>query len=270
MDPLAPLIDALHAEGRLRVWSLVITVFGDSVETRGGRIATARLRALVDRIGIEEGALRTALSRLSADEWVTSERAGRSSTYSLTRRGKAEARAATQAIYRAPRSHEGENWTYGLGAPVPPDAISLGGEGWIRPGDTPLKELPDLAIIGPAQAGRGLARRIIGPDHEASATALRTDLAALGLARIEDPLTAAAARTLLIHRWRRLILRFPDIPDALLPKGHAVRGLRSDVAQTYARLSPLTEKWLGTDGDGFVALPPADDAVAGRFGLDTA
>ncbi|NBR89524.1 MAG: phenylacetic acid degradation protein, partial [Rhodobacteraceae bacterium] len=43
MDPLAPLIDALHAEGRLRVWSLVITVFGDSVQHRGGRISTARL-----------------------------------------------------------------------------------------------------------------------------------------------------------------------------------------------------------------------------------
>lgn len=38
MDPLAPLITAVHTEGRLRVWSLVITVFGDLVQHRGGAV----------------------------------------------------------------------------------------------------------------------------------------------------------------------------------------------------------------------------------------
>ena len=67
MDPLDPVITALHAESRLRVWSLVITVFGDCVQHRGGAISTARLGRLLGRIGVEPGALRTALSRLGRD-----------------------------------------------------------------------------------------------------------------------------------------------------------------------------------------------------------
>ena len=76
MDPLAPLIETLTADGRLRVWSLVITVFGDSVEPRGGTISTARLGRLLGRIGVGSGALRTALSRLAGDGWVTAQRKG--------------------------------------------------------------------------------------------------------------------------------------------------------------------------------------------------
>ena len=51
MDPLSPLVEALHSEGRLRVWSLVITVFGDLVQHRGGQISTARLGQLLGRVG---------------------------------------------------------------------------------------------------------------------------------------------------------------------------------------------------------------------------
>ena len=63
MDPLVPLINTLRAEGRLRVWSLVITAFGDLVQHRGGAVSSARLNVLLGRIGVEPGALRTALSR---------------------------------------------------------------------------------------------------------------------------------------------------------------------------------------------------------------
>ena len=77
MDVLEPLITSLHAEGRLRVWSLVVTVFGDAVQHRGGRIATLRLQHLLERVGVEAGALRTALSRLTSDGWVVRDREGR-------------------------------------------------------------------------------------------------------------------------------------------------------------------------------------------------
>ena len=67
MDPIEPLINAFHAGGRPRVWSLVVTIFGDAVLHRGGCIATLRLQELLERVGIEAGALRTALSRLARD-----------------------------------------------------------------------------------------------------------------------------------------------------------------------------------------------------------
>ena len=47
---LERLIDSLHARGRLRVWSLVITVFGDAVAPRGGRVALSVLQDLMARL----------------------------------------------------------------------------------------------------------------------------------------------------------------------------------------------------------------------------
>ena len=75
-DPLSPLIDQLHKDGRLRVWSLVITIFGDAIQPRGGRVSTARLQEILERMRIEPGALRTALSRLAKEGWVIREREG--------------------------------------------------------------------------------------------------------------------------------------------------------------------------------------------------
>ena len=61
----------LHGEGRLRVWSLAVTVFGDAIAPRGGSIAMADLSAILERLGAEPGAIRTAMSRLARDGIVS-------------------------------------------------------------------------------------------------------------------------------------------------------------------------------------------------------
>lgn len=61
------LIERLHARGRPRVWSLVITVFGDAIVPRGGRVALATLQEVMERLRVEPGALRTAMSRLAGE-----------------------------------------------------------------------------------------------------------------------------------------------------------------------------------------------------------
>ena len=99
-DPLAPLIASLHAQGRLRVWSLVITAFGDLVQHRGGEISLARLGRLLGRIGVEQGALRTALSRLARDGWVLSTRRGRASL--APREPTVSARPPAGSMHRLP------------------------------------------------------------------------------------------------------------------------------------------------------------------------
>ena len=263
MDALSPLIQALRDEGRPRVWSLVITVFGDSVEPRGGRIATARLRALMARIGVEEGALRTALSRLSADGWVCSERTGRSSSYTLTARGRAEAAAATARIYRAP-AESPQTWSLGLGGTPPPGALAVQGEVWLVPGEA-RGTGAEIQLTGTLDSAPQLVLRLVTPEHATALEALRADLSSLETLADPDPLTAAAARTLLIHRWRRLVLRYPELPDALLPAGHPARALRADVARIYRSLGPAAERWLGSDGEGFDALPAGDGSLARRF-----
>ena len=77
---------------------------------------------------------------------------------------------------------------------------------------------------------------------------------------------AFAARILLIHHYRRVVLRDPLLPDALLPKdwpGRAARALCGDI---YRALLSKSEQWLdrhGTSEDG--PLPKAGRDLARRF-----
>ncbi|HAV07371.1 MAG TPA: phenylacetic acid degradation protein [Rhodobacteraceae bacterium] len=265
MDPLAPLIASLHAEGRLRVWSLVITVFGDCVQHRGGRISTARLQRLLGRIGVEPGALRTALSRLGRDGWVESERAGRSSEYRLSQQGLMRFTEATGRIYAPPQSGPIHGWTLSLDEGGP-QGFTLGGLR-LRPQN---QALPDagfrlegqITALSPA-----LRASLISAPFRAALDHLFADLAHLTTTDL-DPLDACAARILLIHRWRRIVLRHPDLPAELLPDD-LPEPPRSAVARTYARLSPQAEAWLDLAQPDMPAMPspPASHrgAISRRF-----
>lgn len=257
MDRLSPLIANLNAEGRPRIWSLVITVFGDMVQPRGGRISTARLGRLLGRVGIEGGALRTALSRLSADGWVTSRREGRTSSYTLTARGQKEFGPATLRIYAPPRPGPVPVWTF-----TPrevPGGLPLAG-GSLLPGDVAAK---GVRLTGALQPGPEVWEGL-PPDHRLAVERLAADLRSLS--EVPDtPLDAAAARLLLVHRWRRLVLRWPEVPMELMPATMDPQDLHGAVAVTYARLSPLTENWLDRAEADMAAMPKADASVAIRF-----
>ena len=99
-------LDALLAElsagpGRLRAWSLAVTLFGDAAAPRGGALRLGAVQAVLGRLGVEPGALRTAMSRLARDGWLARERRGRASFYSLTAARAEELAAATRRIYAA-------------------------------------------------------------------------------------------------------------------------------------------------------------------------
>lgn len=273
-DPLAPLIDQLHGKGRLRVWSLVITVFGDAVEPRGGEVHLARLQALLGRLGIEPGALRTALSRLAADGWVMRERQGRSALYRLSARGRREFGPAAQQIYAPPAVEPVKAWALVMGAELPEGGFPWGeGPGGqalrLWPADS-LPELPASAfvlsgqLVQPGAVGGGPEE---GSFELGEAKRLRRDLAALEpIAGRLGPLEAIAARTLLVHRFRRIVLRGCEWPDELLPPSSPLKGLRHDVARTYHRLLPTSESWLDRDEPGrYPALPPPSSPVGERF-----
>ena len=260
---LSAAIAALQAEGRPRVWSLVVTVFGDAAEPRGGRMAAARLQALFAELGIENGALRTALSRLAADGWLMRERDGRAAFYRLSDRGLAETRPAARRIYAAP-APDPENWTLGLGA-APDGAVPLGPEGWIAPG---RRAAGPVAVTGTLAQFDAAGRARACPDAVAAAL-VRVRGEALALADAAPdlaPAAAMAARTLLIHRWRRVVLRGQDRPGALLPPDLSAPTPRAAVAAAYAALLPGSEAWLDADAGGALApLPAAGPALALRF-----
>lgn len=264
MDALEPLIRNLHADGRLRVWSLVITVFGDCVQHRGGRIATARLSRLLGRIGVESGALRTALSRLARDGWVTGRKEGRLSSYGLTARGAEAFGPATARIYDASAAPVRE-WVFdgGVAAGDVPGALAVAG-GALRP--APVADAPrGLRVTGVlAPESAAAIWEGLDPAHRIALERMAEDLVAQELVQAA-PLDAAAARVLLVHRWRRLVLRWPDVPAACLPEALQVPDLGAAMARAYGRLSPMAEAWLDAGEGDMAPMPPASDAVTARF-----
>jgi phenylacetic acid degradation operon negative regulatory protein len=261
MDPLAPLIDALHAEGRLRVWSLVITVFGDSVQHRGGRISTARLQRLLGRVGVEAGAIRTALSRLGRDGWVESERTGRMSEYRLSQQGLMRFTEATGRIYAPPQSAPINEWSLSLddGGPL---GFAVGGL-QLRPSKSGPSGAAFRIEGRISSLSPDLKASLLTPAHRATLDKLFADISALHHLDLA-PLDACAARTLLIHRWRRIVLKHPELPAELLPEEYR-QTPRHAVALAYSQISPSAEAWLDRDEPDMPAMHPAKATFFQRF-----
>ena len=260
-DPIEPLIASLHGQGRLRVWSLVITVFGDLVQHRGGRITSARLGRLLGRVGIEQGTVRTAMSRLGQDGWVASERRGRSSLYRLRAEGLDRFAPATARIYAPPREGPVTDWALSLrlNGTQPPEVL-------LEPADEAAPGA-DLRVTGRLEALSEAYRAVLtGGGNLDSLSALAGDLAALETAAIGDPLDAAAARMLLIHRWRRIVLRHAELPAELMPADAPLADPRRAVAAAYRRIAPLAERWLDDNSGELGEMPPAAPGFAARFG----
>ena len=281
---LETLIDRLHDGGRLRVWSLVVTIFGDAIVPRGGSVQLAVLQELVARLRVEPGALRTALSRLAADGWVTRERDGRTSSYTLDRHGLHAFDQATRRIYAGAAPFWDGRFTVALGlggkrSASTPQKQALAeagfvaaGSGWVRPETFSSPDLPStndfLMVTGTvADLPRDFSA-VWGLDdlagrYQGFSETLGPMAQALEAGDRLAPLDALAARILLIHAWRRLVLHDPGLPEALLPRAWPGTEARGVAAGIYRDLTDASERWLDSAG-----LPPLEDAdaFARRFG----
>jgi phenylacetic acid degradation operon negative regulatory protein len=267
---LEVLVDGFHAQERLRVWSLVITIFGDAVLPRGGEFWLGSLQELMQRLRIEPNALRAAMSRLTADGWLTRLRVGRKSFYQLADAGEAEFATGTEKIYTPKQQRSSEGWTIivltgeaGAGRDARRAHLRAAGFGslsptvFIRPGKTGAMSDTDK-LAGDLEFQSNLSEASNAPALISHAWPLETIEAgyrelidsftplgkALEAGFAPDPLSAMAARSLLIHNFRRAALRDPNFPATMRPldwKGDTARSLVSDI---YRRLAGPSEQWL--------------------------
>src|SRR5574343_1646511 len=92
-------LDDFRAQRRVQAGSLILTVFGDAIVPRGGRIWLGSLIRLLEPLGLNERLIRTSVFRLAKEEWLRTEAFGRRRDYVLTPSGHRRFEEASRHIY---------------------------------------------------------------------------------------------------------------------------------------------------------------------------
>lgn len=247
-EQINTILNELRRTHDLRVWSVIVTIMGDIARGDGETVSGATLNTLMDAIGIRPEATRVALHRLRKDGWINSTRAGRGSLYSLTAFGRAETLAVTDKIY-GPALPAPQQWHLALTTFVPNKAqleADLFAKGFVQ-------AAPDvfLGSTRPPQCEALMHFRDSGPKlpektfirlistslaQEAEALYAKVAEARQLPHRSMSNTTKAALRILVLHHWRRIALRLPEIP---LPRHWMISKLRSDTHQLLNQLGPI-------------------------------
>ncbi len=286
-----------------RAPSLIITVWGDAIAPHGGAVMLQGLIRLLAPFAINERLVRTSVFRLAREGWLEATPVGRRSLYRLTVEGGRRFEQAYRRIYMPAQPHWDETWDLLIAAGVHTgERRALGrdlrweGFGTLAPG---VYARPSAASSdGPRIARvRGTGGNIIsvrardddtqGSWSLASAVPHAWDLRGIAgdyrrflrrLGGVIDRFRAAAngahepeqcfvVRTLLIHAYRRVLLRDPRLPAALLPldwPGEAAYALCRDFYRITHRAA---ERHLAAVLEGpHGKLPPANAGFYRRFG----
>lgn len=261
----SPLAAALARLGPPRIASFIVTLWGDAVVPRGGSLWLGSLQAVLDHFGCNPGQVRTAMSRLTEEGWLTRNRVGRLSFYRLGPRGEAAFAEAAARIYAGgPPAWDGAfRLVFGADPAARDPAL-----GEVAPGlwvglRGPLGALPAGEALLATPRSLGEAARLAARAWPAAPLAEGYRRFTEGFAPLlEAPLPASEAlplRLLLVHEWRRLALRDPQLPALLLPEDWPGTPARALAAALYRRLLPASEAWLDAEGRCEAgALPPAE------------
>ena len=216
-----------------RVWSLLVSLFGELAQDADAQISGTLMARLTALMGIKPEAVRVALHRLRKDGWIRSERRGRSSVYALTDWGRDQSAQATPRIYDLHPAPD-TAWLVLLdpGAPAKNDESSV----WVTAnilitlnrtqGQTAFETLLDKDTRLP----EWIADKVCPPEVAQLSRAFHTRLLhlqdALAGAPPLDFFEAAALRILVVDGWRRIVLRTPHMPPHVFPPGWAGKDCR--------------------------------------------
>ena len=248
-DSLTQVFERLRPKAK----SLIITVYGDAISHHGGAAWLGSVINLVEPLGLNERIVRTSVFRLSKEEWLSSSQIGRRSYYRLTELGRRRVDAVHGRIYHNASQSWGGRWTLVISnaIPLPTDQRdSLRRDlGWLGFGQLSsgimLHPDPDMAAMRQVLTDSGIGDKAVvmnataeswtSPDSIQDVIQACWDLDRLAKDYAEfldtfrplwqslsadeslDPQLCFVVRTLLMHGYRRALLRDPMLPDELLP-----------------------------------------------------
>ena len=286
-----------------RAKSLISTIYGDAVLPHGGSAWLGSLIDLMALFGMSERIVRTSVFRLCKDDLLTNTQIGRRSFYRVTDGGKERFAAAERRIY-APLAREWDRgWDLLM---VPPNTLDaetrdalkreLTWQGFGAASPTVYAHPNcDEAAMHRLLAELGLADKIVHMkatldraggfgalrdlvrgcwdvdqlehDYAAFLDRFRPVWSALDAMGAPDPRACFVLRTLMVHDFRRILLRDPMLPPDLLPADWPGQESRMLMRNLYRRLAGPSESYLMaalTTANG--PLPEAEPYFLARFG----
>ena len=286
--------------------SLIMTIFGDAVVPRGGRIWLSSLVSLASEFGLGEPLIRTSALRLANEDWLQRNQIGKYSFYSMSKRYSATDDALQDQIYSTAESLRRNGWTilrtFGdrldrSESYVLRKTLGRFGFGQIAPQVYIHPSLAEQAVnhIITSSSQNGMAGvALLNAEQDQDASRMQ-ELARLAwdfsdlrkgyegfietfdavpglLARgAAAPDVAFRLRTLIVHDFRRLALRDPRLPADMYGQHWPGEEAYQLAGHLYRNLLPASEAHLNskfTVEDG--KSPVADHRLAERFSGVTA
>lgn len=306
MHAIAQRLDDFRQQRRVQAGSLIMTAFGDAVLPRGGRVWLGSLVQLLEPLDLNERLVRTSVFRLSKEEWLRTETVGRRADYLLTASGRRRFEEASRHIYASHAPLWDRRWRLvlvvgeldtkereglrrsmfwqGFGALgnecfVHPsadltaafEALEAEGLAHVLPRLSPLlaaEARPGLSASGADMVQRAWNLQTLADDYAAFVATYLPILAELRRDRQAEvePQEAFLLRLLLIHDYRRLLLRDPELPEVLLPAdwpGQMARLVCKDLYRKLLKASELHLDAVLRWADG--ATPAAGATLEQRF-----
>lgn len=296
------LIEALSRRIAPRGKSLIMTVYGDSVLPHGGGAWLGELITLLEPLGLKERVVRTSVYRLVQDDLLSARQIGRRSFYALTENGTRQTIAASRRIYaRRARTFDG-TWTQvwlpearndtvqqeltraltrlGFGALASDimlhhgDATGIAAETAARLGVSRetviLLARADGSSGAPVPSPERLARcwplDALAAEYGAFLDLAAAPLDAITAGDTPDPPTCFLLRSLLVHAYRRIVLKDPMLPVPLLPSDWPGPRAEQVMATLYRSISETAQRHVMAELNGMAhALGSAGSGFPSRF-----
>ncbi|QBR93709.1 PaaX family transcriptional regulator [Nocardioides euryhalodurans] len=247
--------------------SALFDVYGDHLRGRGSRAPVAGLVHLLEPVGIQPPAVRTAISRMVAQGWLEPVHLPAGRGYRATDRAIRWLDDAGARVYRRDEQSWDGHWQLALVEP-PPDRAAR------------ARLRADLAFVGYAEVApqawispyqraelaevlqrAGTTARVVRADDISPSPVDAWDLDALDAAyrafmayadrllgggeQTDDPdRTAFAARFQLVHEWRKFLFTDPGLPAELLPAGWSGHAAAELFTSEATRLKPAADRYV--------------------------
>lgn len=269
----------LRQTARVNARSALFDLWGDHLRGHDGEAPVvapvAALVRLLAALDISEPAVRTAVSRMVRQGWLVSAGTPDGPGYALTERARARLDDAARRIYRTP---DAQQWDGHWHVVVVPhlqqraarervrDALGflgygqLRGDTWIAPRRSPdlaatlsgegvradgFDAVPDVDGADPADLAHTVwdLNRLAG-DYESWQRQAEEWVSAAGADASDQGQFAARSR--LVHEWRKFLFTDPALPPELLPPDWP--GLRAAALfdRESARLAPAATRFVQT------------------------